>query len=295
MTWSPDICIYHGGCPDGFTAAWVIWSKYGDAVEYIPAKYGDAPPDVTGKKVIMVDFSYKRPVLEGMIVQAKEIIILDHHLSAQKDLDGLEEQYQDDPVDLYIEFDMERSGAGITWDWCFPDKGRPALVNYVEDRDLWRFTYGEKTLNFCAWLDGQDKTFQRWQEIRRMCLNPDELIVIDTIGEAITEKFNRDADRIIKASLQWLQIDKRIVPVVNCPHMYSSRIGNVLANYPSANFGATFFIDSAGKVNFSLRSIDSKADVSEIAVKFGGGGHRNASGFMVPNLNQFQRIDFNES
>jgi nanoRNase/pAp phosphatase (c-di-AMP/oligoRNAs hydrolase) len=33
---------------------------------------------------------------------------------------------------------------------------------------------------------------------------------------------------------------------------------------------------------FSLRSTDDGPDVSEIAKRYGGGGHRNASGFQMP-------------
>ena len=42
MTWKPDICIYHGGCMDGFGAAWAIWRRWGDAVRYVPGTYGKA-------------------------------------------------------------------------------------------------------------------------------------------------------------------------------------------------------------------------------------------------------------
>lgn len=52
----PDICIYHGGCADGFTAAWAVWKRWPD-VEFVAGIHGDPPPDVTGKHVLIVDFS----------------------------------------------------------------------------------------------------------------------------------------------------------------------------------------------------------------------------------------------
>lgn len=70
------ICIYHGNCADGFTAAWAVWKALGAQVEFIPGVYGEAPPDVTGADVIMVDFSYKRPVLEAMAAKAHSMLIL---------------------------------------------------------------------------------------------------------------------------------------------------------------------------------------------------------------------------
>src|SRR5665213_864100 len=142
------LCIYHGNCADGFTAAWAVHKAMGvgDA-DYHPGVYGQEPPDVTGRDVIMVDFSYKRPVLEAMAAKARSILILDHHKTAAEDLSGLgyiPVQYDDfvetnDPAArVGVIFDMERSGAQVTWDF-FHDAPRPLLVDYVGDRDLWRF------------------------------------------------------------------------------------------------------------------------------------------------------------
>ena len=63
------IVIYHSNCADGFTAAWVIWYKHPDW-EFYPGKYQEEPPDVTGREVYFVDFSYKRPVILEMAKKA---------------------------------------------------------------------------------------------------------------------------------------------------------------------------------------------------------------------------------
>jgi len=78
------ICIYHGNCADGFTAAWAVWRALGDAVEFVPGIYGAAPPDVAGADVIMVDFSYKRPVLDALADRARSVLALDHHKTAEE-------------------------------------------------------------------------------------------------------------------------------------------------------------------------------------------------------------------
>jgi oligoribonuclease NrnB/cAMP/cGMP phosphodiesterase (DHH superfamily) len=125
------LCIYHGGCDDGFGAAYAVWKKFGYEVEYYPATHGGPIPDVNDRDVIMVDFSYKRNVLLQLIGKCKSMVILDHHKTAEADLDGLE-----DPK-LTLVFDMQRSGATIAWDHFHPDTPRPVLIRYVEDRDLW--------------------------------------------------------------------------------------------------------------------------------------------------------------
>ena len=52
------LCIYHGFCADGFTAAWVIWTWYGAGqVEFHAATHGEPPPEVGDREVYVVDFS----------------------------------------------------------------------------------------------------------------------------------------------------------------------------------------------------------------------------------------------
>lgn len=40
---------------------------------------------------------------------------------------------------ILAEFDMNRSGSQMAWDYFFPDFARPAMIDYIADRDLWRF------------------------------------------------------------------------------------------------------------------------------------------------------------
>ncbi len=82
------LCIYHGNCQDGFAAAWTARQirAFGDRVEFYPGVYQDAPPNVTSRDVVFVDFSYKRSVLEEMAANARSIVIFDHHKSAEEDL-----------------------------------------------------------------------------------------------------------------------------------------------------------------------------------------------------------------
>ena len=84
--------IYHGHCHDGFMAA-VIFRKANkadvDKIEFYAGEHQADPPDVSGREVTFVDFSYKRPVILDMAAKAKSILILDHHDSARTDLINL--------------------------------------------------------------------------------------------------------------------------------------------------------------------------------------------------------------
>src|SRR5262249_50886942 len=123
------LCIYHGGCDDGFGAAWVVREKFGALCEFYPGAYAKNAPPVRDRDVIMVDFSYKRPALEEMLDACNSLLILDHHKTAQEDLSFLpstwptwDEHHQAPTHKGHALFDMARSGAGIAWDFFFPQR-----------------------------------------------------------------------------------------------------------------------------------------------------------------------------
>lgn len=255
--------IYHANCVDGFTAAWCAWLKYGDVgVEYIPAQYGDPPPsNIEGQDVLIVDFSYPRDVLLRMRDDATSFFrVFDHHKTAEADLKGLD----------FCVFDMERSGAGLTWDllWGNP---RPLLVDYVEDRDLWRFKLNySKEINAC--IGSYPYDFETWSILSTSDL--DDLI---TQGKAVLRAMDKHiATQLPLASLEYFAGYKDI-PVLNCTYAISETIGALSEGHP---FAVGWFQRANGQYVYSLRS-RSDFDVSEVAKKFGGGGHKNAAGFTV--------------
>src|SRR5690606_35880403 len=62
---------------------------------------------------------------------------------------------------IYALIDQQRSGAGIAWDFFHPGVPRPALVNHVEDRDLWRFAL-PGTREIQAAVFSRPYTFAAW-------------------------------------------------------------------------------------------------------------------------------------
>lgn len=160
------LCIYHGNCQDGFGSAWAVRHALGDGVE--------------------------RPVLEEMAATARSIVILDHHKSAEADLAGFKIElcgsakfcWSDVPgmLEDYRELrmtpiiDMERSGAGMSWDCFNPNKPRPALINHIEDRDLWRFAL-KGTREIAAALFSHPYDFNLWNRFMFENGRLDELVI----------------------------------------------------------------------------------------------------------------------
>lgn len=262
------LVLYHADCTDGFAAAWVCHQVHPDA-EYVPVKYGYEPPDVTGREVLILDFSYPRAVLLEMKAKARKLEVIDHHKTAEAELKGLE---------AFCHFDMTKSGAMLTWEWFNPNERPPMLIGYVQDRDLWEWKLvNSKEIN--AAIRSYPTTFEAW----------DGLYDLETRQGAFTSLI-REGAAILRAEAQIVGFHvKRANGVklasgetIMCCNATTciSEIGNELAK--GRPFSATYMVREDGRFQYSLRSDRDGAntDVAEIAKQYGGGGHHNAAGFV---------------
>ncbi len=69
---SVNCVIFHADCTDGFGAAYSAWKQLGNRAEYFPCKHGVDPPDVRGKNVVILDFSFNNATTKKMIEEANE-------------------------------------------------------------------------------------------------------------------------------------------------------------------------------------------------------------------------------
>jgi oligoribonuclease NrnB/cAMP/cGMP phosphodiesterase (DHH superfamily) len=289
------LCIYHGNCADGFGAAWAVRHALGEGVEFHAGVYGNAPPDVRGRDVLLVDFCYNRPVLDKMIASARSLLILDHHKSAKEECAHLEEDLGEffaappssewrrvlnapgrPPLAAITAalFDMERSGAGIAWDYFHPDQSRPRLIDHIEDRDLWRFRL-PFTREVQAALFSFVYDFAVWDRLMAL-----DVEVLANEGAGIERKHHKDIAELVEVMQRPIMIGGIAMPVANLPYTLASDAGNLMAR-EADGVAACYWDTPEGRV-FSLRSTDDGPDVSAIAKRYGGGGHAHAAGFRMP-------------
>jgi len=256
------LCLYHANCADGFAAALCVWRKYGDSYEYVPVQYGQDPPPVKGRKVVIVDFSYPREVLLKMKERAESLLVLDHHQTAEQDLKGLP----------FCVFDNTKSGAMLAWE-AYSVLPPPMLIRFVQDRDLWKWEL-DNTKAVSAGLRLLPMDFQVWNDYIEDESLIEELVregeVVLRYQEKCVQENVRKATRTSMAGYD--------VPIVNCTHLISETVGELAKDEP---FAVGYF-DTGDKRVFNLRSDENGVDVSEIAKRFGGGGHIHAAGFTVP-------------
>ena len=309
------LVLYHANCWDGFCAAWIARKALGE-IEAVPVQYGQDPPDVVGRPVFVLDFSYPRMLMQALIRYAASVVVLDHHKTAKDELDGL-----DGYCGATIRFDLDKSGGRLAWDFFFGNKYatkytpesceqlRPWLVDYTEDRDLWRWKL-PKSREVNAALRSYPLDYALWDRWHEDGFN---VMLLAPEGEAILRREQQIIDEHVKHARE-IEMDGYKILSVNATVLFSDIAGELAASpcgrcegdgkahgsdrpfeysgpgsYPGPcpvcsgsgkrPFGACWFERQDGKRQWSLRSREGGVDVSEVAKRRGGGGHKNAAGF----------------
>lgn len=269
-----DLVIYHDNCTDGFGAAFAAWLARGDRASYHAANYREPPPDVTGKDVLIVDFSYRRNVLLEMREKARSLLVLDHHKTAQEELGDLD----------FVHFDMTCSGAMLSWAFFHPDEHPPSLIKYIQDRDLWqwRLPYSRE---FSAGLMSVPFSFD---EFKRYTQDSAVQLLINE-GTGIVRYIDREVAKLCKHAA-----DRRlkVAPHLKCKVIntsnWVSEVGARLCE--DADAAVIWYMDhKTDKWRVSMRS-RLGVDVSEIAKHYGGGGHEQAAGFSLGSESHIEGI-----
>lgn len=265
--------IYHASCPDGFGAAWAAHCVLGDRAQYLPMNHGDPiPPLDDDARIFILDFSFDRArmtELHGKHGQ-DNVVLLDHHITAQQELSGMPN----------CQFDLSKSGAVLGWEYFLPDSAVPTLLRYVQDKDLWTWELPDSRAVF-AYLSSCEMDFDTWDNVAQQLETPEGLSKAVEAGESVLRSRQQSIMEIVQ-SAHIGQVGEHRVPVVNSPIM-QSEIGEHLVNtHPDSPFVAIYFDVSPTLRKWSLRSRADRFDVSRLARQFGGGGHPAAAGFTQP-------------
>lgn len=281
--------LYHANCWDGFCAAWVARKILGDDAEYIPVQYGQEPPVIEpGSHLYIVDFSYSRDQLfkwwtPGPDAVSK-LVVLDHHKTAQEALRGFEDECVANGMDSpTIVFDMDKSGGRLAWDHFFgndhvqrysnPDDLRPWIVDYTEDRDLWRWKL-PMSREVSAALRSHPLDFDLWDAFDKYDKEVGLPVFYNEGSAILRSEAVMIANHVRNA--REIEMAGHKILAVNATVLFSDIAGELAKGRP---FGAAYFDRGDGRRQWSLRSTDAGVDVSEVAKNRGGGGHRNAAGF----------------
>jgi hypothetical protein len=175
-------------------------------------------------------------------------------------------------------------------------------VNYVEDRDLWRFKLPwSKAIN--AYLGAIPFDFERWSDLGRHDTKDLETLIVP-LGLAVEDKIAQYVAEVRKnaifVDLQWaaprreavsvpgadtdaprerVYFRKRGVPLVNAAQADISELLGSFIEKPG-DIALGWFQRADGLFQYSVRSYPCLVpEAADIAKYHGGGGHAQAAGF----------------
>lgn len=264
------VVIYHGECSDGFGGAWAAWKKFGEMVDYVGAHHGDEPPaGLVGKDIYFIDFVYPKQLMESLKKENKRIVIIDHHKTAVEVLDLADEKL----------FEINHSGAVLSWWYFHPDKIIPSILRHIEARDIWRWEFDDSR-EILASFDLLDRDFKVWDEaIGEFDGNETKRKEFIVNGALLVRQWDNLCEDIMKEDIMEVEFEGYRTYSVNVSSVFSSDLGNLLSK-KLPPLAITWHQGNDGNFRVSLRS-DGTLDVAEIAKKYGGGGHRAAAGFRI--------------
>jgi len=265
------LVLFHKNCLDGRGSAAVVARFEGDC-EFIAMQYGMAKPVVAERKVYMVDFGMSADNMRAIRAEATSIQWIDHHASQQPVRDILG----------WGVLDTSECGTSLTWKTLFPHEPVPPVVQYIKDKDLWRWELDdsraiaaglEASFSDTAFLGILEADLTRMAEIGRPILAKQREMVLAAAatGVALTDAFGLPGVRALAVRTRKLQ----------------NELGEHIVLPPAAGglgYDLAVLYYSRAKASWvhSLRSNAGGIDCAAIASKQGGGGHPTAASFVNP-------------
>lgn len=274
-----NVVLYHNNCPDGFASAYCVWlymkeNDIDNNVQYIGVNHHEDPPEnLQDKYILICDFSYPYEIILNMINYSEKLLIIDHHKTAKS---ALEEINEDNKI-----FNMDWSGAYLTWKYLFPNTVMPKLIEYVDDYDTWK---KQQPLieQYATLITVIPKEFHEYDKLA----NDGYFInALENQGNFMMKLDQSYIERSMNdAGIKSIEINGKnyLVGLINSNILKSQLGSRLMKTYPNINFACVYnYNEATGKTHYSFRSTDKHMDVSIIAKSLGGGGHRNAAGLVI--------------
>jgi len=296
-------CFYHNDNDGKFAAQCVFnWvgihfneDGTGPDTDYIPINYNiEFPMDaiLPGEQVWIVDYSIKPDEMRELLKITEDVTWIDHHKTA---------------IARYADFDVPirgvrkdgEAGCVLTFKYIHWWTGRgdgdidlsaenkdipvPEAITLVGDRDAWLWEYGDRTKYFNLGLMVEDLSVGSKGVLAELCFGHgreyEELMADIPCNGSIVEKIQARQNMHALDNYGFeTELDGIPCFAVNKIKGSSEVFGDLLNCYAMCSA----FVYDGEKYTVSLYS--TQIDVSEIAKKHGGGGHKGAAGFVVDEL-----------
>ncbi len=270
--------IYHHDDEDGWGSAAAVQIKYPEA-QTAQCSYGREPELVKGyDEVYVLDFSFNAEEMAQLAANNKRFIWIDHHESKIKQITTNYEGIRD----------ASKSACQLSWEYCFPEKEMPLILQHIADEDIWKFLLKE-TKSFNKFLSAR---LDKGKEIE----------IIKNIIKTYTSKEYEQAYEQGKNIKRYQdhQVEEQeqrgvlrnifgYKAKVYFSNINTSQLGHEALNR-NKNIDMTVIIflieNTKGELEYkySLRSRENGVNVAELSAEYNGGGHPCAAGFVSKKL-----------
>lgn len=291
-------CFYHidddGKCA-GFWVNRLAHHYDGYEKSFIKINYGDTFPlyDIkTNEQIYIVDYSISPNEMEQLLKITKDVTWIDHHRSAIKRYDGFDTSIRG------IRYEGI-AGCMLTYCWLkhmtnggegqpkefdiIMTEDAPMFTKYISDYDVWKFKYGEDTKAFEMGLQLYDLTPDSIYAIWNGFLTPNDYVNTESVIIQRGKDLLRYRDNWAKEYCEHIGFEVELEGY-KCFAMNLAMISSdYFKSVNQEDYDMFIGFSYNGKSwNYSLRS--EKVDCSQIAMKYGGGGHPGAAGFATNKL-----------
>uniref|UniRef100_A0A6H1ZBS6 Putative DHH phosphatase family protein n=1 Tax=viral metagenome TaxID=1070528 RepID=A0A6H1ZBS6_9ZZZZ len=271
-------CYYHNDL-DGRCAGSIVYNfidellRKAENLEMIEIDYKDnINVDVIEKdeQLYIVDFSFKPEVMEKVLQKTNNIIWIDHHKTAD------EYKYSQEIKGLRITENKKYSGCELTWMFFYPNEKIPTFVKLIGDRDKWAWKFGRETALFNQGIkicphQPQDKIWDELFDVERVRRIQEDGIICEKFRDSFCK------DYVDSYGFE-TEFEGHKCFALGIYMFGSEAFGKRFNQYDIC----LSFVYLGDKWTIGLYS--EKIDVSVIAKKYGGGGHKGASGFVSDSL-----------
>ncbi len=283
------ICYYHMSDLDGQCSGAIV-KYYHPSCRMVGLRYDDKVnwDDVIGQNVVMVDISL-RPI-ENMISVAKlakKMVWIDHHKSIMDQYDEFKDAFGKKFVAILSDERLgdHRAACELTWKFFSGKKYTPIGIHLIGRYDVWDHEAHPDVLPFQYGMRMYD-TFpvEKYMDtVWNKIIEDDQSFYLDTVekGKAVFQFVNKDYSAFRRANAFESVIDGYRCICLNRISVNSRIFGDLIYDYDMA---VIFGYKGKGKWKVSFYTARDDIDVSKIAERYGGGGHKHAGGAIVDSI-----------
>lgn len=268
------LCIYHIADHDGKGSGAIVKRVFPEA-ELLGLNHDmEIPYDIIARhdKIVVCDFAL--PV-DFMFELSEKIDFtwIDHHASV---IDQYNAEILKGKKEIKGVRRVGQAAIELCWQYFYPDNPVPLGVELLAKNDLFDLRDPRvRPFEFAMQSFGVNSPDDKiWTDLFENRLNIEAMI---EEGERILSWINVRNYRLVRSMAFEAEIDGLKCICANMPQGYSSFYDS-LENREYYDVMINFYMNRKRKWNLSFYSSKKEVDVSRLAAKFGGGGHRGAAG-----------------